>query len=54
MFSTEAALEAHVARATPEQARDFANWRRLLAQGKALFPPMFRPDVAGEVDGVLV
>lgn len=47
LFSTEAALEAHLARATPEQARDFANWQRLLAPGEVLFPPMVRPDVAG-------
>jgi hypothetical protein len=47
MFSTEAALEAHLAKATPEQARDFARWQRVLISGEALFPSMAGLDVAG-------
>ncbi len=47
MFSSEAALEAHLARATPEQARDFASWQRLLAPGEVLFPQMAKLNVAG-------
>ncbi len=47
MFSTEAALEAHLARATPEQARDFALCQRVLAPGEALFPSMTKLNVAG-------
>lgn len=47
MFSTEAALEAHLARATPEQASVLANQQRMLAPGKVLFPSIAQLDVAG-------
>jgi hypothetical protein len=47
MFSTEAALEAHLSQAAPEQARDFAHWQRLLAPGEVLFPSIASLDVAG-------
>lgn len=46
MFSTEAALDAHLAHATPEQARDLARWQRLLAPGEVLFPSVANLDMA--------
>ncbi len=49
MFPTEAALDAHLAHATPEQARDFTFMQRLLAPGEVLFPPIAGLDVAGIV-----
>lgn len=46
MFSTEAALDAHLAHTTPEQARDLARWQRLLAPGEVLFPSVANLDMA--------
>lgn len=47
LFSTEAALEAHLARASPEQARALASHQRLLAPGKVLFPSIAQLNVTG-------
>ncbi|MBV8856150.1 MAG: hypothetical protein JOZ02_04235 [Acidobacteria bacterium] len=47
LFSSEEALDAHLALATPEQARDHAQWQKMLLQGAVMFPSLARLDVAG-------
>jgi hypothetical protein len=47
LFSSEEALDAHLARATPEQAHDYAAWRKMLLSGAAMFPSLAQLDVAG-------
>lgn len=47
LFYSEEALDAHLARATPEQARDHAVWQKMLLPGAALFPSLTQLDVAG-------
>jgi hypothetical protein len=47
LFSSEEALDAHLARATPEQAREHAQWQKMLLNGAAMFPSLAQMDVAG-------
>jgi hypothetical protein len=47
LFSSEEALDAHLARATPEQAREHVQWRKMLLTGAAMFPSLAQLDVAG-------
>jgi hypothetical protein len=49
LFTSEAALDAHLQYATPEQQSAFAQAQRLLAPGHTLFPQMAKLDVAGIV-----
>ena len=47
LFSSEEALDAHLALATPEQAREHAQWQKMLLTGAAMFPSLAQLDVAG-------
>jgi hypothetical protein len=47
LFSSEEALDAHLARATPQEAHDYASWRKMLLSGAAMFASLARLDVAG-------
>lgn len=47
LFSSEEALDAHLALATPDQAREHAQWQKMLLTGAAMFPSLAQLDVAG-------